>query len=62
MQNTREGFLGIFLEEWKMFADRAAKDAAAVEEKRDGNFDVPVKARELRIFADWDRPLPGLLY
>ena len=62
MQNTREGFLGIFLEEWKMFADRAAKDAAAVEEKRDGNFDVPVKARELRIFADCDRPLAGLLY
>lgn len=62
MQNAREGFLGIFLEEWKMFMDGAAKDVVAAEEKRDGNFDVPVKAGELRIFADCDRPLTGLLY
>ena len=62
MQNAREGFLGIFLEEWKIFMDGAAKDVVAAEEKRDGNFDVPVKAGELRIFADCDRPLTGLLY
>lgn len=62
MQNAREGFLGIFLEEWKMFMDGAAKDVVAAEEKRDGNFDVPVKAGELRIFADCDRPFTGLLY
>ena len=62
MQNAREGFLGIFLEEWKMFMDGAAKDVVAAEEKRDGNFDVPVKAGELRIFADCGRPLTGLLY
>ena len=62
MQNAREGFLDIFLEEWKMFMGGAAKDVAAAEEKRDGNFDVPVKAGELRIFADCDRPLTGLLY
>ncbi len=62
MQNAREGFLGIFLEEWKMFMDGAAKDVVAAEERRDGNFDIPVKAGELRIFADCDRPLTGLLY
>ena len=62
MQNAREGFLDIFLEEWKMFMDEAAKDVVAAEEKRDGNFDVPVKAGELRIFADCDRSLMGLLY
>ena len=62
MKNVREEFLGIFLEEWKMFVDGAAESSVAAEEKRDGNFDVPVKAGELRIFADCDRSLTGLLY
>ena len=62
MQNTREGFLGIFLEEWKMFVDGATEDSVTAKEKPDGNFDVPVNAGELRIFADCDRPLTGLLY
>lgn len=62
MENVREGFLGIFLEEWRMFVDGATDGIVVAGEKRDGNFDVPVKAGELRIFADCDRPLTGLLY
>lgn len=62
MKNVREGFLGIFLEEWRMFVDGATEDNVAAGEKRDGNFDVPVKSGELRIFADCDRPLTGLLH
>ena len=62
MQNTREQFLAVFQEEWKMFVAGEKIGDVATAEKREGNFDVPVKVGELRIFADYERPLVGLLY
>lgn len=60
--NMRESFLAVFLEEWRMYrAGEKDKDTTSIE-KRDGKFDAPIKAGELRIFADGERPLLGLLY
>lgn len=62
MQNMRERFLDVFLEEWKMFVAGAKAENASTTEKREGVFDAPVMAGELRIFADCERQLVGLLY
>ena len=62
MQNTREKFLAVFMEEWMMHVEGERDNNGATAEGLGDKFDAPVKAGELRIFADEERPIVGLLY
>lgn len=62
MQNMREKFLAVFMEEWMMHVEGEWDKNGVTAERRGDKFDAPVKAGELRIFADEERPLVGLLY
>ena len=63
-KQTRQKFLDVFREEWKMFVKDhpASGTSGQVLPPHGANFDLPVKAGEVRLFADYSRPFVGLAY
>lgn len=58
----KKRFLDVFLKEWEQRSD-TGECARTTECKHGaGDFDVPLKARELRLFAQGDNGVVGLLY
>lgn len=58
----RKQFLDVFLKEWEL---RGGDEGAALAVERtygNGDFDAPLNAGELRLFAQGDNELVGLLY
>lgn len=59
---TRKQFLDVFLKEWEQRGDNEGATRAVEHDQGNGNFDIPLNAGELRLFAQGDNNLVGLLY
>lgn len=58
----RKQFLDVFLKEWELRRGDEAATLAAERNHGNGDFDEPLNAGELRLFAQGDNDLVGLLY
>ena len=58
----RKQFLDVFLKEWELRRGDEAATLAAERNHGNGDFDAPLNAGELRLFAQGDNDLVGLLY
>lgn len=58
----KEQFLTTFIKEWELYKGGESTPHNRFESERAGNFDFSPKAGELRLFAESNRPLVGLLY
>ena len=62
-QETREKFLEVFRREWDMFVNGGlAIEPRNVEVREGGEYNVPVTAGEVRVFATKGRAVVGALY
>ena len=63
MNPVKEKYLDIFRHEWEMYRTSGHENVQGKNRfSSDGNFDLPVLAGEIRLFADVGRILVGLLY
>lgn len=63
MNPVKEKYLDIFRHEWEMYRTSGHENVQGKDRfSSDGNFDLPVLAGEIRLFADVGRILVGLLY
>ena len=59
---VRKQFLDVFLKEWELRGGDEGATRAVERERGDGDFDAPLNTGELRLFAQGDNDLVGLLY
>ena len=58
----KKRFLEVFLKEWEQRSDPGTSTVKTANERGVGGFDSPLNAGELRLFAQGDNGLVGLLY
>lgn len=58
----KEQFLTTFLNEWEIYNGAEKESSANSEPLNTGEFDMPLKVGELRLFGESERTLVGLLY
>ena len=58
----KDQFLTAFLKEWEIYNGDRNGETSNSEPLTTGEFDLPLKAGELRLFGESERPLVGLLY
>ena len=59
---VRKQFLDVFLKEWELRGGDEGATRVVEREQGNGDFDAPLNAGELRLFAQGDNDLVGLLY
>ena len=62
LQTMKERFLGAFLKEWEIYKGSDHEVPGRVDVTCTGDYDLPLKAGELRLFAESERTLVGILY
>lgn len=61
-QTMKEEFLATFLKEWEIYNSGEHEAPDIRNEVDGGEFDIPLKVGELRLFGESERTLVGLLY
>ena len=63
MNEVRKNFAAVFFKEWDLFLKKGAelRSTAEVSATRENPFDAPVRIGEIRVFAETEGPLVGLV-
>ena len=63
MDNARKNFVAVFFKEWQLFLNKSDElhQSDKIIASREAPFDVPVKAGEIRVFAQTEDPMVGLV-